>query len=78
MESIWYFRDYMLESGCEINASNLNSWLSHLSKHKYIDPSIGSTDLSNNSLLPILLSKVRPTVENNIVLNNFAIKLKKI
>ena len=81
---IWNFRDDMLESGCEVDADYLESWISCLIIKKSCIVSIaasifGFNNVTNNficnSLFMALIEKVKPTQENNIVLEQFSIKI---
>jgi hypothetical protein len=81
---IWNFRDDMLESGCEVDADYLKSWISCLIIKKSCIVSLAESifGLNNatdnficNSLFMTLLEKVKPTQENNVVMEHFSIKI---
>ena len=82
---IWNFRDDMLESGCEMDADYLKTWLlCLLNKETYVSSTLSwifglknsTNDLVCNSLLMSLLYKIKLTPENNRVMEYFAINIK--
>ena len=82
---IWNFRDDMLESGCEVDADYLKSWISCLMNQNSCIISLAASIFGFNnstdnfichSLFMALMENVKPTQENNIVLEHFSIKIE--